>query len=164
MHDKQCSNCLEDRYNALRHKGNHSGYCYNCTYRGDRYYMCFACGCNAGYEMHHIIPQSLNVDRREAAICVPLCLNCHKCITQAFNEKIWTNKYLGRVYTVEKGIEDAKRLLFALFDERSLYYTTREKRNYTILARAYRDGVSGEQREQKDYTAHIPEWSWKSQI
>lgn len=109
-----CRNCGEERYNALAKTGVHTGYCFNCCYDGDRFNRCTICDCVAPFEMHHFVPQCLNAQSRQADILMPLCLNCHKCITFSFNRMKKADEDVG-LYTMTKSILDAKRLFNRMF-------------------------------------------------
>src|SRR6267154_432816 len=150
-----CMSCKEDRYHALRQKGVHSGYCHNCTYKGDRFVICFACGCLAPYELHHIIPQRLHLDTLASTCTIPLCLNCHKVVTQQYEHLIWERYYFGIPQTITHNEYSAKKILWELCEERYEFYQLQSKPDYSILTSTYQQSYNAERREKRDYKCNI---------
>lgn len=160
-----CRNCGEERYNALCKTGVHTGYCFNCSYEGDKFNRCTLCDCVAPYEMHHLVPQCLNAQSRQAETTMPLCLNCHKCITISFARLKKADEDTD-MYSMTKSIVDAKRLFFRIFEEREQYYANRQRRDYKLLARAYQQDLLSniQQFERESEHAEYNAFDWKDFI
>lgn len=124
----KCSQCGEYRIPALHKK---SGLCHNCRAQA-RCEYCLLCGNVAPYELHHIIPQHLKASYLAAKSTIPLCLNCHKCVTKQYYELFWIGIHLKQDYGLQDSIHDAMHALMMVWQEREeLLYE--QARNHSIL-------------------------------
>lgn len=89
MEEKYCLTfeCYEHRKYAI----GKNGYCLNCNRKNnstDNLIHCMICRKLKPTEGHHIIPQSLRYKHRYSDKTIPICLNCHACITRLMMNRV----------------------------------------------------------------------------
>ena len=133
----KCSNCGEYRLSALHKK---SGLCHNCRTK-KRVEYCVICGQTAPYELHHIIPQTLKAPFLAAKSTIPLCLNCHKCVTRKYYELFWLGMRLNKHYSLKDSIHDALHAFMMVWEEQEERYYE-QARNHPLFESTYSSETS----------------------
>lgn len=77
-----CPECGEYRHACFEKQ---QELCRNCQHAEREKTYCVCCGLVAPYEIHHIIPQSIQFGYISAKSTVPVCLNCHSVLTKKWH-------------------------------------------------------------------------------